>query len=114
MEAGPLGVGPELRELAALNDAMRALTSTLDLPAVLHAVLERIKAFTAAEALSLLLYDAEREELVFAATETLRENVLVALEPPLLPLVADVLADDRLVIVLRDGPCLVGTLELTG
>src|SRR6185295_9496409 len=74
---GDPDLAPELRELEALNEAMRALTSTLELSAVLHAVLERIKTFTVAEALSLLLYDAEREELVFAATETLRENVLV-------------------------------------
>lgn len=108
------GLGPELRELSALNEAMRALTSTLDLAAVLHAVLAGIKSFTAAEALSLLLYDADREELVFSATETLRENVLVTVEPPRLPIVGDVLADDRLVVVLRHATRLVGTLELTG
>jgi nitrate/nitrite-specific signal transduction histidine kinase len=67
----------QLEELAAIHESLRALTSTLELPEILRTVLERIKAFTAAEGLSLLLYDAERDELVFAATETLRDNALI-------------------------------------
>jgi diguanylate cyclase (GGDEF)-like protein len=65
-----------LDELAAIHRSLRALTSTLELSAILRTVLESIKAFTAAEGLSLLLHDAERDELVFAATETLRESTL--------------------------------------
>ena len=68
-----------LREVTALNATLRALTSTLDLAEILRNVLERIKHVTSAEGLSLLLYDRERDELVFAATETLREHAL--LEP---------------------------------
>ncbi|MGH7822903.1 MAG: hypothetical protein ACREQ9_24355, partial [Candidatus Binatia bacterium] len=60
----------KLRELTVLNESIRTLTSTLELPEILRIVLERIKSLTRAEALSLLLYDAERDELVFAATET--------------------------------------------
>ncbi len=45
-------------------------------------MLDRIKVLTHAEALSLLLYDGEREELVFAATETLRENAIAGLRVP--------------------------------
>ena len=67
----------QLEELAAVHESLRALTSTLEFPDILRAVLDRIKAFTAAEGLSLLLYDPERDELVFAATETLAENALV-------------------------------------
>src|SRR5262245_1191886 len=66
----------QLRELVALHDGLRALTSTLELPAILRTVLARIRVVAAAEALSLMLYDAERDELVFAATETLREGAL--------------------------------------
>ena len=64
----------ELRELRTINQLIGTLTSTLELPEILRIVLGRLKSLTQAEALSLMLYDAERDELVFAATETLREN----------------------------------------
>ena len=60
--------------IAALNEIAKALTSTLQLPEIMRIVLARIKTLTFAEAISLLLYDAQRDELVFAATETLRES----------------------------------------
>ncbi len=63
-----------IQELAVLNEIIGALTSTLEFPELLRIVLSRIKMLTSAEAISLLLYDAERDELVFAATETLRER----------------------------------------
>jgi diguanylate cyclase (GGDEF)-like protein len=75
-------VEQELRELRSINDLIRTLTSTLDLPEILRIVLDRLKRLTQAEALSLMLYDADRQELVFAATETLRENALVGLRVP--------------------------------
>ena len=71
-----------LRELAVTNELVKTLTSTLELPEVLRIVLDRIKTLTQAEALSLLLYDSQRDELVFAATETLRENTLVGMHVP--------------------------------
>ena len=61
-------------ELAAVSESIRAVTSSLELAEVLRLVLGRIKTLTEAEALSLLLHDAARGELVFAATETLRER----------------------------------------
>ena len=70
----------QLSELAAVHQSLRVLTSTLELPEILRAVLGGIKAFTSAEGLSLLLYDPERDELVFAATETLQESALLG--PP--------------------------------
>jgi diguanylate cyclase (GGDEF)-like protein len=72
----------ELRELRTIIELIRTLTSTLELPAILRIVLARLKSLTQAEALSLMLYDPEREELVFAATETLRENALVGMRLP--------------------------------
>lgn len=72
----------KLREMTIINDLVRTLTSTLQLTDVLRTVLDKIKTLTSAEALSLLLYDGEREELVFAATETLRENAIVGLHVP--------------------------------
>jgi diguanylate cyclase (GGDEF)-like protein len=81
--AGPQRpVEQELRELRTVNELIRTLTSTLDLPEILRIVLDRLKRLTQAEALSLLLYDPDREELVFAATETLRENALVGVHLP--------------------------------
>jgi len=71
-----------VRELTLINELIRTLTSTLDLAEILRIVLDRIKTLTNAEALSLLLYDGERDELVFAATETLRENTVVGLKVP--------------------------------
>lgn len=68
-----------LQELAAVSESIRAITSSLELPEVLRLVLGRIKTLTEAEALSLLLHDPGRGELVFAATETLRERTFAGL-----------------------------------
>jgi diguanylate cyclase (GGDEF)-like protein len=61
-------------DLEALNEIAKALTSTLQLSEIMRIVLARIKTLTFAEAISLLLHDADRNELVFSATETLRES----------------------------------------
>ncbi len=71
-----------LREISVTNELIKTLTSELELPDVLRIVLDRMKILTQAEGLSLLLYDGERDELVFAATETLRENTLVGKRVP--------------------------------
>lgn len=68
-----------LSELLAVSESIRAITSSLELGEVLRLVLGRIKTFTEAEALSLLLHDPARDELVFAATETLRERTFAGL-----------------------------------
>jgi diguanylate cyclase (GGDEF)-like protein len=72
----------ELLESRTVIELIRTLTSTLELPEILRIVLSRLKSLTQAEALSLMLYDPERDELVFAATETLRENAIVGLRVP--------------------------------
>ena len=72
----------ELLELRTVIELIRTLTSTLELPEILRIVLGQLKSLTQAEALSLMLYDKERDELVFAATETLRENAVVGLRLP--------------------------------
>jgi diguanylate cyclase (GGDEF)-like protein len=78
---GSLPAGADrLQELAILNEMVKALTSTLELPELLRNVLARIKTLTYAEAISLLLYDEQRDELVFAATETLREQMTEGLQ----------------------------------
>ncbi len=61
-------------ELDVINEITKAVTSTLDLAEVIRAALAHIKTLASAEAISLLRYDPDRDELVFAATETLRES----------------------------------------
>jgi diguanylate cyclase (GGDEF)-like protein len=63
-------------ELGVINEVTKAVTSTLDLAEIVRAALAHIKRLASAEAISLLRYDPERDELVFAATETLRESTL--------------------------------------
>ena len=71
-----------LAELTAANELIKALNSTLELSEILRIVLERIKRLTRAEALSLLVHDDERDELVFAATETIQLNLVARLRVP--------------------------------
>ncbi|TMA59817.1 MAG: GAF domain-containing protein, partial [Deltaproteobacteria bacterium] len=101
-----------LREVTALNATQRALTSTLDLAEILRNVLERIKHVTSAEGLSLLLYDRERDELVFASTETLQENALACRETPLPPAVGGLMSPERLVVPVRGEERVLGTIDL--
>ena len=63
-----------LRDFAAISDSIRAITSSLELPEVMRLVLAQIRTATQAEAVSLMLYDASHEELVFAADDRLRES----------------------------------------
>ncbi|MGH7789756.1 MAG: diguanylate cyclase [Candidatus Binatia bacterium] len=64
------------QELAVINEMTKAVTSTLNLAEIVRILLQRIKTVVSAEAISLLRYDAERDELVFVATETLRDSTL--------------------------------------
>ncbi len=62
------------RDFAIINEMTAAVTSTLNLAEIVRIALARIKLLASAEAISFLRYDADRDELVFAATETLRET----------------------------------------
>jgi PAS domain S-box-containing protein len=55
------------RELAALNQAGQAITSTLDLDTVLGQVIGQVQNLIAAEAATVLLHDPAHDELVLAA-----------------------------------------------
>ena len=112
----------QLHDLATVHQSLRALTSTLELPEILRAVLDGIKTFTAAEGLSLLLYDRARDELVFSATETLQESALLGLPATGGSSAAgwaactgeSTLAEDErvLAVPLRHGARVIGALEL--
>jgi diguanylate cyclase (GGDEF)-like protein len=99
-----------LRELELLHASLRAITSTLELSELVRSVLESIKSVTRPEALSLLLYDPSRDELVFAASETLSEETLAGRPPTLLR--EPGLDPGRLAVALRYEDRVSGLLEL--
>jgi diguanylate cyclase (GGDEF)-like protein len=100
-------------ELTALNTTLRALTATLDVPEILRIVLDHIKRVTSAEGLSLLLHDPDRNELVFAATETLQENSLISREQPLPPAVGGLMSPDLLIVPVHGADRVLGMIHLT-
>jgi diguanylate cyclase (GGDEF)-like protein len=100
-----------LRELEWLHASLRAMTATLDLGELVRAVLRGIKTILAAEGMSLLLYDRERDELVFSASETLCEETLVGRPPGELGREPG-LDDHRLAVALKRDGRRVGLLEL--
>lgn len=64
--------GPEhnpdrlLQEIAIFSDVARAITSSLDLDAILQIVMDRIAEFFRPSAWSLLMVDDQKDELYFA------------------------------------------------
>lgn len=104
-------VARRLRELETLYESLRTITSTLDLAALVRKVLATIGAVTAAEAFSLLLHDAERGELVFAASEMLSAETLAA-GLPASGAVADVDEGLRLTVRLLRDDTEIGLLEV--
>src|SRR5262249_2076403 len=105
------GLADRLRELEKLHASLRAMTATLDLGELVRTVLEAIKSVTTPEGLSLLLYDAEREELVFSASETLCEQTLVG-RPAGAP-VGDPASDaGRLAVAIQRDDRSLGVVEL--
>jgi len=68
------------RELAALNLASRAMTSSLDLKEVLGTVISEVRSLLEAEGASLLL--REGQELVFAATDSPGAQALMGMRMP--------------------------------
>jgi GAF domain-containing protein len=110
----PLDVAQRLHELETLYESLRTISSTLDLGDLVRKVLDAIRTVTDAEALSLLLYDAEREELVFAVTETLEERALASRESPLPPAVGALMSPERLIVPVRDQERVLGVIDLRG
>lgn len=102
------------RETAALDALLRGLTSTRDLQEIIRHVVEYTKLVTSAEALSLLLYDAKSDELVFAATETLEEHALESRETPVPPAVGALRSPQRLIVPVRSPEHVLGAIDLRG
>ncbi|RPI35302.1 MAG: GAF domain-containing protein, partial [Chloroflexota bacterium] len=71
-----------LRELETLNKTGRIITSTLDLYQVLGLVNEEIRLLLETEVASILMYDEERSELIFAAASGPGSESLVGMRMP--------------------------------
>jgi diguanylate cyclase (GGDEF)-like protein len=103
----PADVARRLHELETLYESLRTITSTLDLGALVCKVLDAIRTVTSAEALSLLLHDSERGELVFAASEILSSETLAGGRS------AEVGREgERLATTLRRDDAEIGVVEL--
>jgi diguanylate cyclase (GGDEF)-like protein len=100
-----------LHELERLHASLRAITSTLDLGELVRTVLDSIRSVTTPEALSLLLHDPERDELVFVASEMLSSETLVGRPPAGTDATAD---GERLTVALRRDEQTIGLVELRG
>jgi diguanylate cyclase (GGDEF)-like protein len=107
----PADGGLALHDVQVLYEALREITSTLDLGERVRAALDAIKRAADPEGLSLLLHDADRSELVFAASETLCEETLVGNTPAGL-LDEGTRDDHRLLVELRRDGDRLGTLAL--
>jgi PAS domain S-box-containing protein len=73
----------QAKELTVINQASRAMTSTLDLSTVLHQTIRQIKILFDAQGASVLLRDGDKDELFFAAVESLAPQTLLGLRLPL-------------------------------
>jgi signal transduction histidine kinase len=69
-------------ELALLNKAGQALTSTLDLPTILAQIMTEVNQLFQAEGASVLLHDPATDELVFAAVATAEARALLGTRFP--------------------------------
>ena len=83
------------RELAALNQAGRAITSTLKLEAVLKLVIGEVKSLLNVEGTSVLLRDPSSDELVFAASTGAGSEGLVGTRIPITVGIAGWVARER-------------------
>ncbi len=70
------------KELAVLNKVGRVITSTLDLDEVLTLVMTEVRTMLGVEAASVLLHDAERDELIFTADAGPASETLVGTRMP--------------------------------
>jgi signal transduction histidine kinase len=69
-------------ELATLNNAGQAITSTLDLDAVLKQALIEANAMIEAEGTAILLYDPDHDDLVFASAASPGAEQMVGMRVP--------------------------------
>ncbi|MFZ0661064.1 MAG: sensor domain-containing diguanylate cyclase [Acidobacteriaceae bacterium] len=79
----PALTDPNLRDLLVFHNVARALTSSLDRNAILHAIMQQMEQFFKPETWSLLLVDEARHDLYYAVAVGHTEDELRDLRVPL-------------------------------
>lgn len=74
---------PAVEHLRLFHDVARALTSSLDLPAILRCILEQMEPFFHPESWSLLIVDEQRRDLYYAVARGTSDEALKNIRIPL-------------------------------
>ncbi|MCB9105369.1 MAG: GAF domain-containing protein [Anaerolineales bacterium] len=90
------------KELAALNRATRVVASTLDLTTVLEKTIVEVRTMLEVEGTAILLYDANRQDLVFAITDGPYPDTLAGIRLSLSQGVAGWVARSRQPAIVND------------
>ncbi|MCB0167302.1 MAG: GAF domain-containing protein [Anaerolineae bacterium] len=90
------------KELAALNRATRVVASTLDLATVLEKTIVEVRTMLNVEGTAILLYDAQRQDLVFAITDGPYPDTLAGIRLPLSQGVAGWVARSQQPAIVND------------
>jgi signal transduction histidine kinase len=90
------------RELAALNKAARAMTSTLDVQAVLNILINEVQDLLGVDAASIALRDPANSELVFAAVSGTGSENLVGMRIPINTGIAGWVVRERRSVLVYD------------
>ena len=93
------------REMAALNKALRAVASTLDLRRVLEIVVHEIQSLLNAERSAVLLRDPLTDDLVFAAVAGQGSEDIVGLRVPIQLGIVGWVARERQSALVGDAAC---------
>lgn len=91
------------RQLAVINQAGRAMTSTLNPEAVLKMVIDEVKRLLDAEGASVLLRDPLKDELVFAAVAGVGSDTLVGTRMPTTSGIAGWVLRERQAALVEDA-----------
>lgn len=90
------------KELAALNRATRVVASTLNLNTVLEKTIVEVRSMLNVEGTAILLFDADRHDLVFAITDGPYPDTLAGIRLPLSQGVAGWVARSRQPAIVND------------
>jgi signal transduction histidine kinase len=90
-------------QLAALNQAGQAITSTLNPEAVLKMVIDEVKSLLDVEGASVLLRDPVKDELVFGAVAGVGEDTLVGTRMPTTAGIAGWVLRERQAALVQDA-----------
>lgn len=91
------------RELASLNKAAQAITSSLDLNTVLKQIMAEINTIIAAEGSAVLLYDPDRNDLIFAAAASPAAEMMTNKRVPIATSIAGWSVREKRPIIIGDA-----------